>query len=112
MRYVLLILVMVSLAFAPASATEPCSAEMEMSVSGQNDEIILAAPDMHCCQMPGEMPDDCAAECAIACISILTGISTPSGAYEFEAASLLHGVSASSAWLTHGVAFEPPPPRI
>ena len=112
MRYVLLILVMVSLAFAPASATEPCSAEMEMSVSGQNDEIILAAPDMDCCQMPGEMPDDCAAECAIACISILTGIPTPSGASEFEAASLLHRTPTSIIRVNHSLAFEPPPPRI
>ncbi len=112
MRYVLLILVMVSMAFAPATAAEHCSADMEMSVSGQSDEIILAAPDMDCCEMLGEMPDGCAAQCAVACISILTGISTPSGAYEFETASLLHDASASSAWFTHSVAFEPPPPRI
>ena len=112
MKHVLILLVMVSLTFAPATATEPCSAEMEMSVSGQSDEIILAAPDMDCCHMPGEMPDDCAVQCATACISILTVIYTPFGAYEFEAASLLHGASASSAWLTHSVTFEPPPPRI
>jgi len=115
MRYILLILVMFSLAFAPAIASETCETGMEMTASNHS-AISLISSDMECCGMPGhesgEMPDDCATQCAIACISILTGISSPSGAYEFEAASLLLGVSASSAWLTHNLAFEPPPPRI